>query len=165
MTGVQTCALPICTATTDTQLAYAAGDPNFGSTPNIVAAGYTNSFAGTLTTTLFNIDIGRGVLTTQNPPNNGTLNTVGSLGVSSTNQVGFDILPFAGTAFASFTAVSGASSLYTINLATGSATLVGAIGNGQSITGLAAVADSPEPGTVSLVLSGMAALAFFRRKR
>lgn len=43
---------------------------------------YTNQSAGTVaTTTLYDLDLATGVLTTQNPPNNGTLNTIGALGV------------------------------------------------------------------------------------
>ena len=39
----------------------------------ITAAAYTNSFAGTASTTLFVIDAANATLYTQNPPNNGTL--------------------------------------------------------------------------------------------
>lgn len=150
---------------TDTTLAYAAGDVNAGQTPGVVASAYTNSFAGATSTTLYDIDITRGVLVIQNPPNIGTLVTIGNLGVFSTNQVGFDILGGAGTAFASFTSQTGISSLYTINLATGAATLVGGIGTGQTITGLAAVSDVPEPGSLSLLMMGAAAVLVTRRKR
>ena len=150
---------------TDTSLAYAAGDVNAGLNPGVVASAYTNSFAGASTTTLYNIDIARGVLAVQNPPNNGTLNTIGNLGVFSTNQVGFDILGGSGTAFASLTNANGISSLYTINLATGAATLVGGIGTGQTITGLAAVSDVPEPTTLSPLFVGAAAAFLAKRKR
>lgn len=150
---------------TDTPLAYAVGDVNAGQTPGVVASAYTNSFAGATSTTLYDIDVARGVLAVQNPPNNGTLTTIGNLGVFSTNQVGFDILGGAGTAFASFTNQGGISSLYTINLATGAATLVGGIGTGQTITGLAAVSDVPEPGTLSLLVVGAAAAFLAKRKR
>lgn len=149
---------------TDTSLAYAAGDVNAGQTPGVVASAYTNSFAGATSTTLYDIDITRGVLVIQNPPNIGTLVTIGNLGVFSTNQVGFDILGGAGTAFASLTSPTGISSLYTINLATGAATLVGGIGTGQTITGLAAVSDVPEPGSLSLLIFGAAAVLVTKRK-
>lgn len=149
---------------TDGPLAYAAGDANAGVGPRVVASAYTNG-PGALTTTLFDIDSNLGILATQAPPNSGTLNTVGSLGVSTTTQVGFDILPLSGVAFASLTsAASGFSSLYTINLGTGAATLIGAIGAGQSITGLAAVSDIPEPGTIGMMMVG-AVLMLLRHKR
>jgi hypothetical protein len=152
-------------AATDTTLAYAVADPNAGKTPGVAASAYTNSFAGAVTTTLYNIDLALGILATQAPPNNGTLNTVGSLGLGAlTNNAGFDILPYAGIAFASLTSAgSGTSSLYTINLATGAASLIGGIGSGQTITGLAAVADTPEPGSMGLMLVG-AALIYLKKK-
>ncbi len=59
-------------AATDPDLAYAVGDVNAGFNPNVVGSAYTNSFNGTLTTTLYNIDSALDILVTQNPPNNGT---------------------------------------------------------------------------------------------
>jgi len=118
-------------AATDTVLAYATADPNFGLNPNVVGAAYTNSFSGTTTTTLYDIDSGLDNLSIQNPPNNGTLNTVGDLGADTADQVGFDIEPGCGQAFASLTAPNAtASQLYRVNLNTGVATLVGTIGPG-----------------------------------
>lgn len=114
-------------ALVDGTLAYAAADTNTGQNPNIAGAGYTNSFTGTAATTLYDIDFNLDILVTQNPPNNGTLNTVGSLGVDTTNLVGFDI-GSANNAFAALTlATDSVSKLYTINLATGRASLVGNI--------------------------------------
>ena len=115
-------------AATDTALAYAAGDPNAGANPNTVGAAYTNSFAGASVTTLYGIDSNLDILTIQNPPNNGTLNTIGSLGFNTSGAVGFDIAT-AGTAFAALS-VSGLAGLFTVNLATGAATPIGSIGTG-----------------------------------
>ena len=70
----------------------------------------------------------------QNPPNGGVLNTVGPLGVDTSDQVGFDISQGTGVAYASLT-VSGTAGLYTISLANGAATLVGNIGNAGSLAG------------------------------
>lgn len=122
----------------DAPLAYASGDPNFGANPNIVASGYTNSFAGTATTTLYNIDSNLNILTTQVPPNNGTLNTIGGLGVDVTGEAGFDISTGNNTALASFQTSGGtSSSLYSVNLTSGAATLIGPIGGGAVIRGIA----------------------------
>lgn len=122
----------------DGTLAYAAGDPNAGQNPNIVASGYTNSFAGTTTTTLYNIDSNLDILTIQNPPNNGTQNTVGSLGVSIGNEAGLDIAPGNNTALAALQSTTAAgSSLYSINLTSGSASLIGPIGGGAVIRDIA----------------------------
>ena len=115
-------------AAIDTALSYTVGDPNAGADPNIVGVAYVNNFAGAATTTLYGIDSNLDILTIQNPPNNGTLNTIGPLGFDTSGLVGFDIAT-ADTAFASLR-VSGLSELFTINLATGAATPVGSIGTG-----------------------------------
>lgn len=104
--------------------------------PNVNAAAYTNNFAGATSTTLYDIDTTTNSLYIQNPPNAGTLILVGPLGVVSTDSTGFDIAPFSGQALAALT-VGGMSRLYTINLTTGTATLVGMIGNGTVLRGLA----------------------------
>ena len=122
----------------DSTLAYAALDANAGANPSIVGNAYTNNFVGTTTTTLYDIDSNLDILTTQNPPNNGTLNTVGPLGFNTSDLVGFDISRASLVAFASLTAPAAAtSSLFTINLTTGAATLVGTIGGGVTIQGIA----------------------------
>lgn len=153
----------------DGTLAYAAGDANFGANPNIVGSAYTNSFRpsprATPGTTLFNIDSGLDILTTQIPPNNGTLNTVGGLGVDTDGNVGFDLSGASGVAYASLT-TGGVSSLYTIDLGTGAATLVGQIGPGGGLvlTGLTVQA-VPEPASVTLVGVAVAGLAARRLRR
>ena len=150
-------------AAVDTTLAYAAGDVNFGNSPFIVSAAYTNNFSGAVTTTLYDIDSRAGVLVIQNPPNNGTLNTVGSLGVAATGPVGFDIARADGVAYASLT-VGGVSGLYRINLATGAATSLGAIGSGLAITDIS-VTSVPEPGSLLLGGLGLAGLLAWRRRQ
>jgi hypothetical protein len=62
--------------------------------------------------------------------------TIGPLGVASTDAVGFDISP-TGTPFVTLTSAgAGGSTLYTINLQTGAATRLGAIGGGEILRGL-----------------------------
>ncbi|MBC8154877.1 MAG: DUF4394 domain-containing protein, partial [Bacteroidetes bacterium] len=92
-------------------------------------AAYTNNFAGATTTVLYDIDISSGQLVRQDPPNNGTLVPVGSLGVSVEGANGFDITSTTGTAYALFrisrlSSPPGQSRVYTINLGTGLATPV-----------------------------------------
>ena len=111
-------------AAVDTNLQFAATDPHAGANPNVVGSAYSNNFAGATTTVLYDIDSNVDELLIQNPPNSGTLNTVGALGVDTNDDVGFDISGGTGTAYASLS-----NNLYTINLQSGVATLIGAIGS------------------------------------
>ena len=127
-------------AAVDTNLAYAAGDVNVGADPRVVGSAYTNNFSGATTTTLYDIDSNLDILVTQNPPNNGTLNTVGPLGFNTSDLLGFDISRVSSTAFASLTAPAAATSqLFTVNLTTGAVTLVGTIGGGVALNDIAIV--------------------------
>ena len=135
---------------TDTNLAYASGDPHDGTPPQVVGSAYTNSVPGATTTTLYAIDSNLDILAIQNPPNNGTLNTVGSLGVNASAVLGFDISS-PNTAFATLV-VGGTPGLYLINLSTGAASFFGAIGGGTTLRGLAIV-----PPGFTASLSGTAA--------
>ncbi len=116
----------------------AVAAPDFVLSPGSVVTGaaYDRNFAGAKVTTLYGIDSNTDQLVTiggidSSPsPNGGVTRSIGPLGVNTTNEVGFDIAnDAAGTAYASLT-VGGKPGFYTIDLATGAATLVGAIGNG-----------------------------------
>ena len=144
-------------AGTDTTLVYATGDANEAANPNVVGVGYTNNVSGATTTTLYGIDSNLDILVRQGSvggaptsPNTGQLFTIGALGFNTTDQVGFDIADFNDAAFASLTA-SGAtqSQLYSINLTTGAATLIGVIGASEIIRDLAIAptftASAPQP--------------------
>jgi hypothetical protein len=111
-------------ATVDGSHKYKDGDANAGKTPRIVAGAYTNSVKGTQATTLFNIDAATGALVTQAPPNDGILNTVGSLGMAVTGPVAFNIVPD-GEANNAWLVTGGA--LYSVDLKTGKATMAGKI--------------------------------------
>jgi uncharacterized protein DUF4394 len=134
------------TAVADTNLAYAAGDPGAGTVPKVVASAYTNSFAGATSTTLYGIDNARHALVIQNPPNNGTLTTVGALGTSN-NAVAFDIGD-GNVGYAVLTEERG-QGLYRIDLSTGHATRLTNffIGTDQPLVGLAAVGAVPDDNT------------------
>lgn len=120
---------PPVTTTVDTPLQYAAGDPNAGRNPTVSAAAYTNNVAEATETTLYDIDSGLNVLATQAPPNDGTLNTVGPIGVNTTDETGFDISGRTGDAFAILTPSSPRrSNLYRVNLTTGATTVVAGVG-------------------------------------
>jgi len=126
----------------DGRLAYATTDANANRTAGVVGAAYTNPDNNPTTgTTLYDIDVALDVLVIQNLPNNGTLNTVGSLGFNLRGQrVGFDIAP-SGTAYVAFwNRNEERNQLVTVNLATGALTRVGRIYTNEPITGLAAPA-------------------------
>lgn len=90
-------------------------------TPGVTAAAYTNNFAGATATVLYDIDSNNDMLYRQDPPNAGTLVSIGALGVNTTGVNGFDIGGTSGTGFAVLT-VGTTASVYTINLTTGAAT-------------------------------------------
>jgi hypothetical protein len=78
--------------TVDGSLKYAEADANKGKMPKAGAVAYSNSFAGTKETALYDIDVANGVLVKQAPPNDGTLNTIGALGVKLDGGAAFDIV-------------------------------------------------------------------------
>lgn len=147
-------------AAVDGSLAYGAGDVSFGKAPNVVHAAYTNNFNGAVTTQLFGIDTGLDTLVLQNPPNNGTLSTIGPIGVDVSDIGGFDISGSSGVAYLTVRdSQLGKSTFWTINLATGSGTMIGEIGGGSIIT---AMSVAPSPGAALL---GIGSLAMIRRRR
>lgn len=143
-----------------TSLFYAGGDANAGMTPNVTSSAYTNSFAGTTTTQLYGIDTGLDILVRQ-ANSAGTLETVGFLGADIVDMAGFDISGTTGMAYA-VSIENGAtrSVLWSIDLDTGAATMLGEIGGGSILTSFAVV---PAPGVVSLAMP--LALAGLRRRR
>jgi len=98
-------------------------------------------------TTNFAIDSTSGHLLTQGSrenvtpavsPNSGQLFTVGSLGVSASGWVSFDIAPKTGMAFAAITPRgSSAAGFYGIDLETGAAKMIGQIAAGEAIRSIA----------------------------
>ena len=137
--------------------------------PNITAVAYTNADNDPTTgTTLYDIDYISDALFIQNPPNAGTLQRVGSLGIDIDSRGGFDIFTQNGmnSAIAALTPTSASgSNLYNVNLNTGAATLVGSIGNGNTrLVGL--TARVPEPSlALGLVAGGVLALLGRCRRR
>jgi Domain of unknown function (DUF4394) len=102
------------------------GDVNAGKTPKVVAGAYSNSLKEKPKgTTLYNIDAATGSLVTQAPPNDGVLNTVGSLGMAVNGAVAFNIVATAEDKNDAWLAAGGA--LYSVDLKTGKAMMVGKI--------------------------------------
>ena len=97
-------------------------------------------------------------------PNLGAVTTIGPLGVDPLGSNGFDI-GIDGVGYAAFgTGTPVPARLYTINLSTGAATLVGQIGDGTAgVRNLAVVV--PEPSHALLAVLAGLALRLKRRRR
>ena len=148
-----------------TNLFYPVGDPAVGVDPNVVGIAHTNNLGGP-STQLYAIDSGINVLATL-ANDSGALGTVGGLATVNTGAlVGFDVYtPSSGVnfAYATLTPTGGSvSNLYTINLATGAASLVGQINGGTLVTDIAVV---PVPEPTALAAIGLAGVALLARRR
>jgi hypothetical protein len=118
------------------------------------------------TGTMFGIDSSANTLGTFNPAT-GTYSTIGLLGFDVARNNGFDITG-SGIAYLASGATSSdvQANLYTVNLTTGLATLVGLIGQVGDNTLLRGLTIVPEPGTASLLVGGLVLLALnFRRRK
>lgn len=111
--------------TVDGSHKYADGDANKGKKARVVAGAYSNSVKGTKETTLYNIDAANGLLVRQAPPNDGVLNTIGSLGIRVNGPVAFDIVN-TGEGQNDAWLVTGGQ-LYQVDLKTGKAKQIGAL--------------------------------------
>ncbi len=117
----------------DTGATTTDGNLNGVSNAIVTSTAYTNSFAGTGSTRMFDIDVNQDRLYLQNPPNDGTLSTVASapLGVNAVGSSGFDIDGFNNMGYAALK-VGSTLQLHSINLSvlgteTAAATLMGSL--------------------------------------
>jgi hypothetical protein len=127
--------------------AYAADDANRGRKPRLAAAAYSYNKVDEKITTNFAIDAAAGVLVTQGSregaqpavsPNTGRLFTVGALNAGPIGQVAFDIADLNNAAFAAITAPGAARSRwFNIDLGSGAAVPLGAIGVREPVIGIA----------------------------
>jgi hypothetical protein len=131
----------------DGRLSYASGDVHAGRHADIVSAGYTyNKFDEKLTTN-FAIDRALGTLVRQGShegiqpvvsPNTGQLSTIGSLGLGPLTDASFDIADVSNAAFAALrVGAAGPTRLYSVDLSSGRATVIGTVGDGAALRGLA----------------------------
>jgi len=118
-------------------MSYASGDL-FNGTANIGATAYTNSFFGADGTTMMGYDLQHNTMVYFDAANHTTTHTMGLSGllINTGSSVGMDIYYDPATHsnriyLAARAALSGGSSLYTVNAATGLAFSAGAIGNGS----------------------------------
>ena len=139
---------------TDTDLSYGTGDANASVTPQIGQIAYTNSYVSATKTTLYYLDEVNSVFGTAfvaTNPNNGQIKTIGNTGlILNANDKTIDMdVAFDGqknTIFLAANTSSNADQLYTINPATGAATLIGDIGaSPMEITDIAVAIDRTIP--------------------
>ena len=124
----------------DGELSYLRGDTNAEAEPMIAAAAYINSFGMPEATAMYNIDVGLSALVQQAPPNDGTMNTIGSLGVMLDGPVALDVATTSDGTNTAWLAANGG--IHIVDLATGTVTgswtLSGAAGPLRDLTILTA---------------------------
>lgn len=131
----------------DARLTYAVGDAAAGRTPDIVGAAYTYNKRDETITTNYALDRALGTLVRQGSlegaqpvvsPNSGRLFTVGVLGLGPFADAAFDIADVTGAAFAAVrSSAIGPTRLYDVDLGSGRARLLGTVGDGSPLLGLA----------------------------
>ena len=110
------------TASAGVEMAYVGGDPSEGANPAIAATGSLETGGGS---TIYGVDATANALV-RIAPATGELTTVGEFGFNVYLCSGLDI-DADGTAYAALSTNAG-SELYTLDLSTGAATLLGEIG-------------------------------------
>jgi hypothetical protein len=131
----------------DEELSFAENNGTDDVETSVTGSAYSNAFSGATSTQLYNIEQLQDLLVLQDPANEGTLETVGELGVDFGDLGGFDIVASSESDNAAY-AISG-STLYAIDLNTGQASGIGTIGqdiNGQFLS-LTSVPGTTMPGT------------------
>jgi hypothetical protein len=131
----------------DAALAYAAGDANEGSTPEISATALTTGASGAT----YGIDWLLDEFVVMSDPTSGQVTTVGSTGVVTAACAALDV-GANGVVYASMT-TGGVNYLYTMNVTTGAATSLGAIPLVPSIQGIAIAPGSPASGNAQEALA------------
>jgi hypothetical protein len=104
---------------------YPDSDKMKGAQPRVTAGAYSNSFAGTKETALYNVDAAAGTLVKQAPPNDGVLNTIGAIGMKVDGPIAFDILSDGNGGNSAWLLAGG--KLHSVDLATGAAKAMGPI--------------------------------------
>ncbi len=152
----------------DVPLAYQTGDPNFGGTPVLFAAAYSNNFGGATSTVLRGVDAGEDPdnLVVHTNPNGGTLQTSLDLPFNTLQEASYDVSGLTGTPYFAITpAGAGSSSLYASG--PGGVTLTGTIGGGVALRGIAAPVGAPVPeaSAALLLATGVGVCGGYARRR
>ncbi len=130
-------------AATDPPLSWA--QPGSAEAPRVAGAGYTYNTRNDKLTTNYAIDLAAASLITQGSveaaspvvsPNTGQLFRVGALGTGPLEDAALDIADRDNTALAALRQ-GGRTRLYRLDLATGQAQLLGTLGDGRAVWGLA----------------------------
>lgn len=108
--------------TQDGKLAFEAGDPSAEMPAEIIATAYTNSFGKPEKTAMYDIH-SDGLFLQQTKPNDGTLKTIGKLGIEPAETVAFDIHTTEDGTNTAWLATGGA--LYKVNMESGAADKAG----------------------------------------
>lgn len=111
--------------TVDKPLNFDPTDAAAGTKAAVAAGAYTNSAKGAKGTELFHVENNTAALVLQNPPNDGVLKTRGKLGLPSVTDVVMDIASDGEGKNTAYLITGG--TLYTVDLATGTATMAGKI--------------------------------------
>lgn len=132
---------------------------NDDAVPTVVTAAYTNGVAGATSTTLYDFDLTRRAIVTQNPPNEGRLVLNFQLkGADFSEVTGFDISPVGNKGYIATRETSAARvQLYEIGFPNGTATLLGTVGNLDQVSAIT-VAPEGMP-TLFTRLGGMTAIS------
>lgn len=153
-------------AATDGTLTYVAGDPSAANTPVVHAVAYSNSFKGTTTTTIYYYDINLNILATSAAPNGGTMNTVGSTGITASSSVSVDLdistnqANGTNDAFLVASTTGTSTNLYAVNTTTGATRSLGQTGTSGVVSNIA-VYIAPQPANVEVyALSGNNLVSF-----
>lgn len=147
--------------TADSMLQYKASDPNKGKAAMVAGSGYSNSTAGATSTLLYALDAGTDSLALQDPPNEGTLSTIGRLGINTSTVSGLDISIRFGAVASLTSPGTRTSRLARVNLGTGRVSVIGTIGGGAPALDIAFV-PGPSRTVFGLASSGTTLLRFDR---
>jgi hypothetical protein len=108
----------------DGSVAYAAEGPYAGKSAKVVAGAYSNAYAGTQATALYNVDLASSSLMLQNPPNDGVQQAVGKI-VDGLQNAALDIASDGKGGNTAYLLTG--TTLHTLDLATGKPTTLGEI--------------------------------------